>query len=112
MHVVSSLKSEFSNRRPLSTERAVAHLTRSLARDSIFFIRTVSSKRGLTWAGWDSSMGIHRGVVGLIGYLYVLFLMRRFVFGNGSVGQKLMHFCPPGILFLLRRRWACAYLLR
>jgi len=33
----------------------------------------------------------------VVGALYVLFQMRRFLFGDGSVAQKLMHFCPLGI---------------
>jgi len=73
-------------------------MTRSLARDSIFFTVTVSSERDLTWACWDSAPGVRRGVVVVVGALYVLFLMRRFLFGDGSVAQKLMHFCLPGIL--------------
>ena len=72
--------------------------TRRLIRDSIFFTRTVSSKRGLTWDFWDSILGVHRGVVVAIDALYVLFLMRRFFFGDGCVTQKLMHFCPLGIM--------------
>ena len=65
---------------------------------SIFFTGTVSSRRELTWACWDSAPGVCRSVVVVVvvGALYVLFLMRRFLFGDGSVAQKLMHFCPPG----------------
>ena len=51
----------------------------------------------MTWACWDSAFGKKRGVLVVVGALYVLFLMRRFPFGDGSVAQKLMHFCPPGI---------------
>jgi len=69
------------------------HMTRSLARDSIFFTGTVSSKGDLTWAWWDSALGVRRDVVAVVSALYVLFVMRRFLFGDGSVAQKPMHFC-------------------
>jgi len=72
-------------------------MTGSLARDSIFFTGTLSSKRDLARACWDSTPGVSRGVVVVVGALYILFLMRRLHFGDGSVAQKLMHFCPRGI---------------
>ena len=33
-----------------------------------------------------------------IGALCTLFRMRRLFFFNGCAAEKLMHFCPPGIL--------------
>ena len=88
------------------------HMTRSLARDSISFTRTVISKRDLTWACWDSMPGVRRGVVVVVGALYVLFLMRRLLFGDGSVAQKPMHFCPPGIPWTGETRRLVTFRLR
>ena len=48
-----------------------AYMTRSLARDSVFFVGIVSFKRDLTWAGWNSASGVCRGVVMAVGALYV-----------------------------------------
>jgi len=72
------------------------HMTRSSARGSIFFPGTVSSKRDLTWACWDSVPGIRRGVVVVIDSLDVLFLMRGFLFGDGSVAQKTQALLSSG----------------
>ena len=47
-------------------------MTRSLARDSIFFTGTVSSKRDLIWECWDSASGVRRGVVVVVSALDVL----------------------------------------
>ena len=45
-------------------------MTGSLARDSIFFTGTVSSKRDLTWACWDSVPGDRKGVVVVLSMFY------------------------------------------
>ena len=46
-----------------------------------------------------------RGVVVAIDALYILFRLRSFFFGAGCMTQKLMDFCPLGILIVNR----CCY---
>jgi len=53
----------------MNCDRAVVHITRSLARGFIFFTGTVSSNRGLTWACWGSGPGVCRGAVVVVGAL-------------------------------------------
>jgi len=57
----------------------------------------MGSKRDWIRACRDSAPEVHRGVVVVVGALDVLFLMSRSFLSDGSVAQKLMHFCPPSI---------------